>query len=48
MSFLSRSNRRKTIYTFSEYTMMDASNEADEEMLQDLQSLPEGGKEVLY
>ena len=30
----------------SEYTMMDAEKVSDDEMLQDLQMLPKGGKEV--
>ena len=30
----------------SEYTMMDAGKISDDEMLQDLQMLPQGGKQV--
>ena len=30
----------------SEYTMMDGDKVSDDEMLQDLQMLPQGGKQV--
>ena len=35
-----------TLLVISEYTMMDEDKVADNEMLQDLQILPKGGKEV--